>query len=58
MPGPADAHDAWVYCAGVARLVPADAHDASVFCAGVKCLAQLMLIMLGFITPVWNAWPS
>ena len=37
---------------------PADAHDAGVYRAGVECLAQLILMMLGSIALVWNAWPS
>ena len=37
---------------------PADAHDAGVYRADEKCLAQLMLMMLGSIALVRNAWPS
>ena len=58
VPGPADAHDAGV-CGGQCRVPgPADALDAGVLRVDVECLAQLVLMMLGFITQVWNAWSS
>ena len=37
---------------------PADAHDAGVHRAGEDCITQLMLMMLGSVAPVWNAWLS